>query len=113
MNARPFPDAPAADTRLRAEIRDLGTLLGETLRRHEGEELLALVEEVRGLSREDQAAASELLTGVDVHTATRLARAFSVYFDLANVAEQVERSRDVAAARLTTGGPLRRVATAD
>ena len=112
MNAGLFPDAPAADSRLRAEIRDLGALLGETLRRHEGEELLALVEEVRGLSRDDQAAASERLTAVDVHTATRLARAFSVYFDLANVAEQVERSRDVAAARLTTGGPLHRVAAA-
>jgi phosphoenolpyruvate carboxylase len=105
-------DDPTTDSRLRAEIRALGALLGQALVRHEGPDLLTLVEEVRALAREDQAAAAESLAGVDVHTATRLARAFSVYFDLANVAEQVERSRDIAAARLTTGGPLRRVADA-
>ena len=58
MNAGHFPDPPAAETRLRAEIRDLGTLLGQTLSRHEGDELLGLVEEVRRLAREDQAAAA-------------------------------------------------------
>ena len=100
------------DSRLRGDIRDLGTLLGESLVRHEGRDLLALVEEVRRLSRDDASAAAEQLTAVDVHTATRLARAFSVYFDLANVAEQVERSRDIVEARRTTGGPLRRVASA-
>ncbi len=97
------------DADLRAEIRQLGALLGEALARHEGPDLLELVEEVRLLTREDQGAAAARLTSVDLHTATRLARAFSVYFDLANVAEQVERSRDIVAARVASGGPLARV----
>ena len=37
---------------LRASVRQLGQLLGEALTRHEGPELLALVESVRGSSRE-------------------------------------------------------------
>lgn len=100
------------DSRLRSTIRDLGVLLGEALVRHEGTDLLDLVEDVRLLVREDQIAAAERLTSVDVATATHLARAFSVYFDLANVAEQVERSRDIVRARRERGGPLRRVAEA-
>ncbi len=108
MSVSPEP----ADARLRADIRDLGALLGQTLVRHEGQDLLDLVEEVRLLAREDVEGAAARLASVDLVTATRLARAFSVYFDLANVAEQVERSRDVAAARLTRGGPLTRVAEA-
>lgn len=106
------PLTVADDAPLRAHIRDLGTLLGETLVRHEGRALLDLVEEVRLLVREDQAAAAERLAAVDVETATQLARAFSVYFDLANVAEQVERSRDIARARRERGGLLSRVADA-
>ena len=93
-------------------IRDLGVLLGEALVRHDGPQMLDLVEDVRRLVREDQSAAAERLTSVDVATATQLARAFSVYFDLANVAEQVERSRDIVRARRERGGPLRRVAEA-
>ncbi len=112
MHSASTPGPDVSDTRLRAEIRDLGFLLGEAIARHEGQDLLDLVEEVRLLSREDQEAASARLTSVDVTTATRLARAFSVYFDLANVAEQVARSRDIAATRLETGGPLRHVSDA-
>ncbi len=103
-------DPGPGQERLRATIRDLSTLLGDALVRHEGEQLLDLVEEVRLLVRSDQRAAAERLTSVDVETATLLARAFSVYFDLANIAEQVERSRDIAVARRAHGGPIGRVA---
>ena len=41
----------AQHTALRASVRQLGTLLGEALTRHEGPELLALVERVRSSSR--------------------------------------------------------------
>ena len=108
----PTPATSPDDASLRAAIRDLGVQLGETLVRHEGPGLLDLVEEVRLLVREDQQAAAARLTSVDVESATQLARAFSVYFDLANVAEQVERSRDIALERREEGGPLRRVADA-
>jgi len=100
------------DAHLRENIHDLGVLLGDALVRHEGPALLDLVEDVRLLSRDDQAAAAQRLNSIDVATATQLARAFSVYFDLANVAEQVQRSRDIVRRRRLQGGPLRQVAEA-
>ncbi len=57
---------------LRASVRQLGRLLGEALTRHEGPELLALVEQVRALSREpDDAALHDLLAGVRRHHGDR------------------------------------------
>ncbi len=86
---------PDADVALRADIRRLGDHLGSALVRQEGPELLALVEEVRGLVRSDPAAVASRLELVDLPTAIRLARAFSTYFHLANVTEQVHRARGV------------------
>jgi len=88
---------------LRAEIRLLGNLLGQTLVRQEGRELLDLVEEVRALvkrvrnAEEDgdtapyRAELLELLGGLDLNTVISLVRAFTTYFYLANVAEQTHR----------------------
>ena len=98
-----------AHNALRADIRRLGDLLGRTLTQHGGPPLLELVERVRRLSREAagagrsadgsaRAAADELdrlLAGVDAGTAAQLARAFATFFQLANVAEQEHRSREI------------------
>jgi phosphoenolpyruvate carboxylase len=102
---------PEVDTaaHLRTNIRLLGDLLGETLVHQEGQGLLDLVERVRGLVRESPAAAAELLNSVSLTDATLLARSFSVYFDLANVAEQVERTIDVQSAYRSSGSPLQGV----
>ena len=108
----PSAAADSADAALRADIRHLGTLLGETLSRQEGPELLALVESVRALSRDDPAAAGRLLAQVDVGTAGRLVRAFATYFHLANVTEQVHRGRELARLRHDEGGWLRRAVAA-
>jgi phosphoenolpyruvate carboxylase len=89
---------------LRRDIRDLGELLGRTLVRQEGEEMLARVETVRRGVRDDRAAAAAALASADPATARRLARAFTTYFHLANVAEQVHRGRDLAARRREAGG---------
>jgi phosphoenolpyruvate carboxylase len=96
-------DTHRVDAALRADIRWLGVLLGESLVRQEGQGLLDLVEEVRGLTKRARrgsvAAADEvehLLSGVDLQTATRLVRAFSTYFHLANIAEQVHRADELA-----------------
>ncbi|HYX44344.1 MAG TPA: phosphoenolpyruvate carboxylase [Acidimicrobiales bacterium] len=96
-------DAPNVDAALRADIRWLGGLLGESLIRQEGQSLLDLVEEVRSLtkrSRRGSVTAADslerLLAGVDLQTATRLVRAFSTYFHLANIAEQVHRADELA-----------------
>ncbi|HYN75240.1 MAG TPA: phosphoenolpyruvate carboxylase [Candidatus Limnocylindria bacterium] len=100
---------PDSDAALRADIRRLGDHLGSALVRQEGPELLALVEEVRGLVRSDPAAVASRLERVDLPTAIRLARAFSTYFHLANVAEQVHRARGVRQRRREQGGRLAEV----
>ncbi len=81
------------DTALRADIRRIVGMLGDTLTRQEGPEVLELVEKVRSGSREDRDGTAGLLDRLDVASATRLVRAFNSYFHLANVTEQVHRSR--------------------
>jgi phosphoenolpyruvate carboxylase len=97
------PVPPGTDQGLRRDIRALGTLLGETLVRQEGHELLELVEQVRTLMRTDKDAAAGVLAVLDTVNATRLVRAFTTYFYLVNVAEQVHRGRELAAMRLRHG----------
>lgn len=90
---------------LRADIRLLGGLLGETIVRQEGQALLDLIEEVRSLSKRarrdgDTAAEDELtriLEDLEPVRAIELVRAFNTYFYLANVAEQLHRVSDLGA----------------
>ncbi|MET0740991.1 MAG: phosphoenolpyruvate carboxylase [Candidatus Nanopelagicales bacterium] len=89
----PRPDDPGNEE-LRADIRRLGSTLGETLVRQEGARLLDQVEEIRALVRTNADAAAEVLERTDLGTSIRLVRAFSSYFHLANVAEQVHRARE-------------------
>ncbi|WP_027341695.1 phosphoenolpyruvate carboxylase [Hamadaea tsunoensis] len=100
------PDDAPEHAALRADIRRLGTLLGQTLARQEGQGLLDLVEEVRALVRADPESAAMKLAALDVSTGTKLARAFSTYFHLANVTEQVHRARDLRRLRARDGGWL-------
>lgn len=96
----------ADDAGLRSDVRRLGDLLGQTLVRQEGPELLALVEEVRKAVREGSGA--EILANLSIEDSVQLVRAFSTYFHLANVAEQVHRARVLAEARATGGSWLAR-----
>ena len=89
------------DATLRSDVRRLGDLLGQSLVRQEGQHLLDLVENVRKAVREG--AGVEVLENLSVDDATQLVRALSTYFHLANVAEQVHRSRVLAEVR-TQGG---------
>ena len=81
-----------AGTYLRADVRRLGELLGETLVRQEGQALLDLVESVRLAVREDSPLGASILEKVEVADSIKLVRAFSTYFHLANIAEQVHRA---------------------
>ena len=83
-----------AQADLRRDIRELGMLLGRALVRQEGRELLYLVENVRQLIRSNRQATGAVLAELDAATATKLVRAFTTYFHLANVAEQVHRARE-------------------
>jgi phosphoenolpyruvate carboxylase len=98
------------DVQLRADIRRLGNLLGQTLARQEGKGLLDLVEEVRGLVRTDGALAARKLSEVSLDEAMPVARAFSTYFHLANITEQAHRGRELRRERGAEGGWLDRAA---
>ena len=89
-----------ATAHLRADVRRLGELLGETLVRQEGQSLLDLVESVRLAVREDSPLGANILESVDVGDSIKLVRAFSTYFHLANIAEQVHRARALSEVRV-------------
>jgi phosphoenolpyruvate carboxylase len=117
QETRNMPTADTTDVRrdeqaaLRADVRRLGNLLGESLVRQEGAGLLDLVERVRRLSRGERSGdLAALLEDVDVETAARLVRAFGTYFHLANVTEQVHRAREMRAERVGKGGWLAQTA---
>jgi phosphoenolpyruvate carboxylase len=102
------PDAP-----LRANVRLLGSILGTILTEQEGEDVYRLEERIRLLARLGRRgdtgasrALAETIAGLDVETQAVVLRAFTVYFHLANIAEQhhrVRRRREVERA----GGTLR------
>ena len=101
-------------TALRADIRRLSTLLGRTLARQNGDEMLELVEQVRRRVREGQDPNSAgdaddvraLLAGLDPGTAAVLGRAFATYFHLANLAEQLHRAQERAQRHAEDDGPI-------
>ena len=87
---------------LRADVDHLGSALGRVLRELEGDRVFDLVERVRATTkrmRDEDAggpARAELigiLAGLDIATAERLLRAFTVYFQLINLAEEIHRVR--------------------
>ena len=91
---------------LRADVRKLGDLLGESLVRQEGQELLELVEAVRKAVKDG--GGDDLLSKLSIEQSVQLVRAFSTYFNLANVAEQVHRARVLADARAQGGSWMAR-----
>ena len=94
----------ADNTELRNDVRRLADLLGQTIARQESEELLSLVESVRLSVREGQQ--DQVLSKLDDSQTISLVRAFSNYFNLANVAEQVNRSKILSEAHKSGGSWL-------
>jgi phosphoenolpyruvate carboxylase len=85
---------------LRDDVRFLGAMLGETLRRQESTALFETVERVRALSKrarqgEEDAFAEleEVLRQLPIDEALPVARAFAKFLTLANIAEQHHRIR--------------------
>ncbi|HEU4636106.1 MAG TPA: phosphoenolpyruvate carboxylase [Edaphobacter sp.] len=109
---------------LRRDVRSLGMLLGEVLKEQSGEQLYNAVEELRrtAIARREAdaggnttAAAAQLKQSIDrVHThaddltrAYQLARAFSFYFELINLAETNHRKRRRSSSQLNDAPPQR------
>ncbi len=101
---------------LRRDVRSLGMLLGEVLREQAGEPLYERVEELRldairrreALAQDRLHAADEglqktvlAISQVPVHELAQLSRAFTLYFELTNLAETNHRKRRRTAARLS------------
>ncbi|OZA28423.1 MAG: phosphoenolpyruvate carboxylase [Hydrogenophilales bacterium 17-64-11] len=93
MNA---PENLLTDDHLRAQVRLLGTLLGQVLLQFAGEDVFEAVETLRrGFAelhqQEDQQRRTELMAMIDAMPAAKVelvVRAFSSYFKLVNVAEE-------------------------
>lgn len=90
----------STDGPLREDIRQLGDLLGDTLREQGGPDLFDTVERIRSLAKDarqgDDQAAKELdaeLTGLPEEMIMPVVRAFSHFLNLANIAEQHHRVR--------------------
>ncbi len=100
MNA-PFPADAAKDEPLNRDIRLLGQVLGDIIREQEGGGMFDIVEQIRRLSiayqrRADAGAGHELellLRGLTPAQAVVVARAFTYFAHLANIAEDRHRVR--------------------
>ena len=84
---------------MRADIRLLGAILGDTVREQNGDEVFDLVERARveafrvRRSEIDRAEMSRMFDGIDIRLAIPIIRAFSHFALLANVAEDIHRER--------------------
>ncbi|MDD3380957.1 MAG: phosphoenolpyruvate carboxylase, partial [Rugosibacter sp.] len=94
-------DMEDKDAPLRDDIRFLGRILGDTLREQEGNDAFTTVEHIRQLAtrfhRHDDFAARDqleaLLTALPNEQTTQVARAFSYFSHLANIAEDQHHLR--------------------
>ncbi|GAA5438071.1 phosphoenolpyruvate carboxylase [Deinococcus aquaticus] len=83
---------------IRSDVNLLGRTLGQVLKEQEGEAFFDLVERTRALVREVRAGGDDrelqaMLAGLSGEDAGNLARAFTWYFQLVNLAEEYERVR--------------------
>jgi phosphoenolpyruvate carboxylase len=95
---------------MREDIRLLGTILGDTVREQNGEEVFDLVERARvesfrvRRSEIDRAELAGMFDSIDIHQAIPVIRAFTHFALLANVAEDIHRERR-RAIRVAAGEP--------
>jgi phosphoenolpyruvate carboxylase len=101
---------------LRRDVRSLGMLLGRVLVEQSGQQLLEVVEQLRRLliSQREQlpssdnpqmAEARRIVEGLSIDEAYRVTKAFSIYFELTNLAETNHRKRRRRAGKLHTNQP--------
>ena len=92
---------PSSQDKLRADIKFLMTTLADVIRQQQGEELLLKIEEIRTLAKEVRQTKNSLLVksqkklidSLNYQQAYYVARAYTIYFQLVNIAEEVQRIR--------------------
>ncbi|MEI7998634.1 MAG: phosphoenolpyruvate carboxylase, partial [Candidatus Omnitrophota bacterium] len=95
------PSFSSSQDKLRVDIKFLTTMLGDVIRQQQGEELLLRIEEIRTLAREIRLTENPLLVesqkkliaSLSYKEAHFVVRAFTVYFQLLNIAEELQRIR--------------------
>ncbi|MGN6284183.1 MAG: phosphoenolpyruvate carboxylase [Afipia sp.] len=109
MDIETDTETAEAEAMLRADIRLLGRILGDTVRDQEGEAVFDLVERIRQTSirfhrDDDKPARQELeaiLAGMSTSDTVRIVRAFSYFSHLANIAEDQNHIRQTRSQNLT------------
>jgi len=95
-----IPLAPSQNL-LRQDIRFLSRLLADIIREQEGDALLLKIEEIRTLAQEIRQnhnplmieSQKKLIRSLSPDEAYNITRAFTIYFQLVNIAEEVQRIR--------------------
>ncbi len=90
-------------TSLRKDVRFLTTLLGDLIRTQEGEKLFQKIEHIRALAKniqndptpENIEEQRKMIRSLDPEDAYKVARAFTMYFQLVNIAEEMQRVRRI------------------
>jgi phosphoenolpyruvate carboxylase len=108
----------AKEAPLRRDVRSLGMLLGRVLTEQAGEPLFKTVEQLRRLliqarahsarphpSPEELEHARQIVQGLDLQQAHRVAKAFAIYFELTNLAETNHRKRRRRGGKLNSTHP--------
>ncbi len=94
----------SSSKKLRQDVRFLTTLLGDVIREQEGKKLFSKIEEIRGLSkkiRENETPSGwikklkKIILALNLEEAYQVARAFTIYFQLVNIAEEMQRVRRI------------------
>jgi phosphoenolpyruvate carboxylase len=85
---------------LRDDVRELGIILGETIKRFDGDEIFGYVERFRHLfkaihrgDRSSLESVRALAQSISIESAAKVIKSFVTYFDLINIAEQNHRVR--------------------
>jgi phosphoenolpyruvate carboxylase len=111
----------AKDNPLRRDVRSLGAILGQVLVEQAGQDLFDLVENLRRLLIEhrervrrspaqlatpEMRKAQEIVSTIDLSRAYQVTKAFSIYFELTNLAETNHRKRRRRAGKVDRERPL-------
>ncbi len=95
------PQGISSHSHIRQDIRFLMGLLADVIREQEGEDLVVKIEQIRSLAKEIRVehnpliieTQKKMINSLTLTESYQVARAFTIYFQLVNIAEEVQRIR--------------------